>query len=114
MPHAASACPIKIKWITPRSRVRSYWHAGRLYQPIDSNAEELSQALCKGYVEKGDRITLTLDLKDEKGRLSVDVNGTNLGQLARDIDYASGMLWFAELCGGESIRVEMATSDGLV
>ena len=59
-------------------------------------------------------ITLTLDVKDKTGRLSVDVNGTNLGQLACDIDCSNGMVWFAELCGGESIRVEMAVSNSLV
>lgn len=85
--------------------MRSYWHAGHLHQPVESNQGLLSQTLREEQLEKGDRITLTLDLTDQTGRLSVAVNGTDLGQLVKDIDYSSGMLWFAELCGGESVRV---------
>jgi hypothetical protein len=85
-----------------------------LHQPVDNNAEALAQALRNGHVEKDDRITLTLDLKGKTGRLIVDVNGTNLGQLACDIDCSNGMMWFAELCGGESIRVETAISNSFM
>lgn len=88
-----------------RCRVRSYWHAACLHRPVESNEGLLSQALRQEQLEKGDRITLTLDLTGQTGRLSVAVNGTDLGQLAKGIDYSSGMLWFAELCGGESVRV---------
>lgn len=85
--------------------MRSYWHNGDLKHPAESNLEKLSQALPHRQIQKGDRIILMLDLTDKAGRLSVQVNNTNLGLLVDGIDYSSGMVWFVELCGGESIRV---------
>ena len=94
-----------IRCIVPPRTVRSYWHNGDLHHPVDSTLERLSQALPRGKIQKGDRITLTLDLTGEAGRLSVQVNNSQLTLLADGIDYSSGMVWFVELCGGESVRV---------
>ena len=105
-----------------------YWQAGELHRPDTRNAEKLSDALRYGPLEKGDKITLVLDLttasataKQQQqqqqeeddggsggGRLSVEVNGKDLGQLCSGIEMpadAGGFSWFAELCGGESVRV---------
>ena len=45
------------------------------------------------------------DLKRACGRLSLEVNGVALGQLASDIEATGGLCWMAELCGGEMLRV---------
>lgn len=94
------------------------------------NAEALSSALNKEQLKTGDKLKFTLDLPGggragtagslapkvvpsaalmkggkKRGRLSLEVNGVALGQLASDISAQGGLCWMAELCGGEMIRV---------
>ena len=105
-------------------------------KPDCFNASKLEQALENGRrLKKGDIVRLTLDLprgpqisaplfRGDKGkaRLSVEINGVRLGQLASGIDVPQGggegseddgsvgtalpgLCWMAELCRGEAIRL---------
>ena len=106
-------------------------------RPDCLNASKLEQALKKGrQLKKGDVVRLTLDMprgshtsaplfRGDKGkaRLSVEINGVKLGQLASGIDVPQegsdgseddstrvgtalpGLYWMAELCRGEAIRI---------
>ena len=115
------------------------------------NTHKLAEVLRDGRsLKKGDQIRLTLDLSHasrpnsaeegsppsaplfrgdkRKGRLSLELNGVKLGQLASGIEVnppgqgsgggggrsrgaaaaagGGGLCWMAELCGGEAVRVK--------
>jgi hypothetical protein len=107
-----------------------------LNKPDCPNASKHEQALENGrQLKKGDVVRLTLDMprgpqssaplfRGDKGkaRLSVEINGVILGQLASGIDVPQaagdgseddgmvgaavpGLCWMAELCRGEAIRL---------
>ena len=114
------------------------------------NTHKLAEVLRDGRaLKKGDQVRLTLDLSHarpnsaeegsppsaplfrgdkRKGRLSLELNGVKLGQLASGIEVnppgqgsgggggrsrgaaaaagGGGLCWMAELCGGEAVRVK--------